>query len=51
MARILGIILTLFLMVSFSGCYTVQVPEDPEWKEWPRMPKKTQTQGTMPADK
>jgi hypothetical protein len=36
------IVLTVLLLVSFSGCYTVLVPEDPDWKEWPAMPKKTQ---------
>lgn len=30
------LILTLCLLASLSGCYTVWELEDQEWKEWPR---------------
>lgn len=28
--------LAVLIFLSLMGCYTVLVPEDPEWKLWPR---------------
>lgn len=34
------LLILLLLLLSLSGCYYIElVPEDPQWKEWPRVQK------------